>query len=270
MAQGSPTDEMYVAEALDIVEGMKNEVPLRVMAGCAVRIHCPGHTQLHQMKMQRNIRDIDFATLRNYKKQLVPLLRERGYTPQLAKFEMDRDIYENHAKKIILDIFYDKLVMCHTIDFVERLDSDFPTLSLADLVLQKLQIIEINERDAKDIIVLFLEHEVGETDNETINAKYIARLLANDWGFYYTVTENVRKNNNLALKYSDLLSQQELKTFQTKTGQLLSMIEKEPKSFKWKMRQKIGTKTIWYNEVEEKDRGTLAQYLNEKQKASQN
>jgi len=272
VVQSSPTDEQYVTEALDIVERTKNaRIPLRVMAGCAVRIHCPEHTPLHKVKMQRNIRDIDFVTLRNHKKKLEAVMRDLGYSPQLAKFEMDRDIYQNEAKRVTLDIFYDRLNMCHAIDFVDRLENDFPTVSLADLVLQKLQIIETNERDAKDIIVLFLEHEVGDTDKETINGEYIAKLLADDWGFYYTVTENIKKNNNLALEYSkDILSPQQLKTFQTRTGQLLSMIETKPKSFKWKMRQKIGTKSIWYNEVEEKERGTLAEYLIKKQKASQN
>lgn len=183
------------------------------------------------------------------------------------KFEADRDIYENKTKRITLDVFYDRLNMCHSIDFVDRIENDFPTVTLADLVLQKLQIIEINDRDAKDIIVLFLEHKVGDTDEETIDGKYIAKLLSNDWGFYYTLTENIKKSNNLALKYpKDMLSAQELDLFQARTGKMLSMIEREPKSFKWKMREKIGTKTIWYNEVEEKERGTLAEYLINRQK----
>ncbi|HKM51163.1 MAG TPA: hypothetical protein VJZ75_08295 [Candidatus Bathyarchaeia archaeon] len=272
MVQRPSSDERFVAEAIDIVQRMKStNIPLRIMAGCAVRIHCGEHVQLHQVKMQRNIRDIDLVTLRKYKKQLEAPLAAIGYSPQLVKFESDRDIYENKATGTTLDIFYNRLNMCHSIDFVDRMEIDFPTVSLADLVLQKLQIIEINERDAKDVIVLFLEHKVGESDRETINGKYIAKLLSDDWGFYYTVTENIKKNNNLALKYSeDMLSPQELRLFQTRTGQLLSMIDTEPKSFKWKMRQKIGTKTRWYSEVEEKERGTLAEYLINKQKGKQN
>jgi len=272
MVEQAPTDEKFVSEATQIVERMKNaNIPFRIMAGCAVRIHCAGHTQLHQVKMQRNIRDIDLVTLRKYKKQAEAQLLEIGYSPQLVKFEMDRDIYEKAAEGITLDVFYDRLDMCHSIDFVDRLEHDFPTIALADLVLQKLQIIELNERDAKDIIVLFLEHEVGKTDTETINGKYIAKLLSNDWGFYYTVTQNIKKSNDLALKYSkDMLPPNELQVFQARTAQLLSMIETEPKSFKWNMRQKVGTKMIWYNEVEEKERGTLAEYLINKEKTSRN
>jgi hypothetical protein len=266
MVPNPPTDEQYLAEAVDLVRQMKDaNIPLRIMAGCAVRIHCPEHVKLHQVKMQRNIRDIDFATLRKHRKQLDALLGGLGYSPQAAKFGMDRDIYENETKGITLDIFFDRLDMCHVIEFADRLGNDFPTVSLADLVLQKLQIVEINERDVKDLLVLFLEHEVGEDDRETINGDYIAKLLSNDWGFYYTVTENIKKGNNLALKhYGDMLPPQELQVFQARTGQLLSMIEAQPKSLKWRMRQRVGTKTIWYNEVEEKERGTLAEYLTKK------
>lgn len=53
-----PTDEQFLSEANDLVVRMKNaNIPLRIMAGCAVRIHCPAHVELHQAKMQRNIRD---------------------------------------------------------------------------------------------------------------------------------------------------------------------------------------------------------------------
>ena len=271
MNQPAPNDEQFVAEATNIVQSMKSKnIPLRIMAGCAVRIHCSEHLQLHQTIMQRNLRDIDLVTLRKYEKQAETPLGEIGYNEQIVKFGSDRNIYENRAKGITLDLFYDRLNMCHSIDFVDRLEIDFPTVSLADLVLQKLQIVEINERDAKDVIVLFLEHDVGETDKETINGKYIAKLLSNDWGFYHTVTENIKKNNNFALKYSNMLSPQELQVFQTRTDKLLTMIEREPKTMKWKMRQKVGTKTLWYNEVEEKERGTLAEYMLNKQKAAQN
>jgi hypothetical protein len=264
-----PTDEQFVAEAMDIVQRMKEaNIPLRIMAGCAVRIHCPAHAQL-QKRMQRNIRDIDFVTLRKYEKPLAVQLRKLGFTPEFVKFGMDRGVYENKARGIILDTFYDRLNMCHPIEFVDRLENDFPTISLADLVLQKLQIIEINERDVKDIIVLFLEHEVGETDNEIIDGKYIARLISDDWGFYHTVTENIKKSTSLVLKYN-MLTSGELEAFQTRIGQLLSLIQATPKSFKWKMREKIGTKMIWYNDVEEKERGTLAEYLIEKEKANEN
>ena len=269
-AKQSPTDEQFVSEAIDLVERARDaNIPFRIMAGCAVRIHCSNYAQFHQLKLKRNIRDIDIVTLSRHKKEIEPLFLRLGYDPQVTKFGMDRDIYENSKKGIILDLFFDRLVMCHTIDFVGRLENDFPTITLADLVLQKLQIVEINERDVKDLLVLFLEHEIGETDNGIIDGKYLARLLSNDWGFYYTVTENIKKSNSIVRKnYSDLLSDGERQLFEARTAKLLAMIEAEPKSFKWRMRQKVGTKSIWYNEVEEKERGTLAEYLIKKNQES--
>jgi hypothetical protein len=260
------TEERYVSEAVELVDRMRAaKVPLRIMAGCGVRIHCPEHTQLHLEKMQRKIMDIDFVTLSKFKKDLEKSLEGLGYTRQLAKFGLDRDIYVNVAKEITVDLFYDSLRMCHVIPFTDRLENDYPTVTLADLALQKLQIVKINEKDIMDLIVLFLEHEVGKTDKETIHGSYIAKLLSADWGFYYTVTENIKKSRESAEdRYKDKLSPEELQLFQERTKQLLDMIDSEPKSMKWKLRQKVGTKSVWYNEVEEKERGTLAEYLMKK------
>ena len=266
LVAGLPSDEKFVAEALEVAAHMENaQIPVRIMAGCAVRIHCPNSAELHKVKMQRNIRDVDFATLSKYRKDIKESLRGLGYDFQLAMMGMDRDIYHNPKKSMTVDIFFDKINMCHVIDFRDRLQNDSPTLTLADLVLQKLQIVEINERDVKDLIVLLLDHEVGDSDRETIDASYIAKLLSEDWGFYHTSTTNLRKTEDTAKsRYSDLLSSDALENIHSKIEQMLSRIEVYPKSLKWKMRQKVGTKAIWYNEVEEKERGTLADYLMKK------
>ena len=80
-----------------------------------------------------------------------------------------------------VDVFFDRLDMNHIIDFKNRLELDFPTISLADLLLEKMQIVQINEKDIKDTIILLREHPVEDPDKETINANYVASLLAEDW-----------------------------------------------------------------------------------------
>jgi len=145
--------------------------------------------------------------------------------------------------------------MCHRIDWTKRLEVDKPTIPLADIVLEKLQIVEINPKDIKDLIILFLEHDVANEDNETINGKYVAELLSKDWGFWYTSTMNLNKLLTLMNEYIQL-PEDESKLVKDRVNKLLTMIENQPKSMGWKMRSRVGTKQKWYMEVEE-DRGTI-------------
>jgi hypothetical protein len=261
-----PSDEDFVEAAKEIVEqAQRLKVPIRVMGGCAIRIHCPDHLKLHKVDMQRHIPDLDFVTLTRYRPGVREILKSLGYHAEVAMLGMPRDMYRNDEKAIPLDIFFDKLKMCHTIDLESRLENDFPTLSLADLLMAKLQIVKINEKDVKDVFVLLLEHEVGEFDKETIDARYITKLVSNDWGFYYTVTTNLNKIKSIATeRYADTLTPQDLETILSRIQSLLSWIEKEPKSMKWKMREKIGTKKLWYAEVEEVAMGAVTEYIMKK------
>ena len=142
-------------------------------------------------------------------------------------------------------------INCHKIipsDYRGRLEIHPYCVSMADLLMQKLQIAEINDKDLKDAILLLLAAPVAETEQGAINARYVARLLADDWGFYYTATTNLRKieaaTANVAALGDGLRA-----AIAAKAGQLVQAIENEPKSGKWKKRGKVGTKEPWYNEV---------------------
>ncbi|NIR86096.1 hypothetical protein GWO13_00380, partial [Candidatus Bathyarchaeota archaeon] len=126
----------------------------------------------------------------------------------------------------------------------------YPTVSLADLFLGKMQIVKINLKDIKDTVVLLREHGIGESDHETLNSKYIAKLLSKDWGFYYTVTTNLRETKERLLTLK-ALNKNDASDVRAKIDKLLEIIDSEPKSMGWKMRAKIGTKKKWYEEVEE-------------------
>jgi hypothetical protein len=140
--------------------------------------------------------------------------------------------------------------MCHRIDFQNRLGADFPTIPLAELLLEKLQIVHLNQKDIKDAIVLLLEHPIGDNDRGNVNGMYIAELLSEDWGFYHTTTENLKRISN-AVKDSKPLDLEQQQTVESRVRELMSIIEARPKSSKWKMRARIGTKMKWYNDVEE-------------------
>ena len=250
--------EEFVNEGVKIVNGAaEQKITLRLMGALAVSYHCPKYRYLHE-KMDRTPTDIDFASLAKNKEKLTAYLKGLGYNvdQQLMNYptyaEGKRYMYFG---KIHIDVFFDELRMCHRIDWTKRLEVDSPTIPIADIILEKLQIVEINPKDIKDLILLFLEHDVGDNDKETINGKYIAELLSKDWGFWYTSTTNLSKVLNLANEYIKL-SEEDGKLMKERVNKLVEMIEKQPKSMGWKMRSRMGTKQKWYTEVEE-DRGVI-------------
>jgi hypothetical protein len=254
--------EGFVEAATKIAdEARKRGIFLRLLGALAVRIHCPGCELIHK-KLGREFSDLDYVGYSKQTKEIDRLFSdlkyEKMHTMQPVIFVGRRIYIDPSGSRPDVDIFFDKIHMNHEIDFKGRLEVDFPTIPLCELVLTKTQIVKINEKDIKDIAILFLEHEVGEDDKETINAKRVAKLLSNDWGFYYTVTANFEKTKNFLSKFQ-VLSNKQNEHIVFKIDKLLDYIEKEPKSFRWKLRARVGTKQKWYDEVEEVER---AEWLN--------
>jgi hypothetical protein len=69
------------------------------------------------------------------------------------------------------------------------------------MLLEKMQIVQINEKDVIDTIMLLLEHPLGDIDKETINIKRVAELCAADWGLWRTLTMNLGKVRTLSQGY---------------------------------------------------------------------
>jgi len=244
-----------INEAVKIAElGESKGIPLRLMGALAIYVHCSDEAKAFHEALSRQFTDIDFMTTADREK-VKKFFLEIGYKPRerfMAIMAEARHIYEKPELGIHVDVFFNELDMCHKIDFRRRLLIDYPTISLADLLLEKLQIVEINEKDVKDVIVLLSDHKIGDKDEEeTINIEYIADLLSKDWGFYYTVTTNLNKIKKLVDSYAQVLTQNKVEDVKNKIDIILDRIEKKPKSMGWKMRAKIGTKTKWYKEVEE-------------------
>ncbi|MEM2092852.1 MAG: hypothetical protein QXE16_01050 [Candidatus Bathyarchaeia archaeon] len=241
-----------IAEAIKIVEEAKRrDLILRIMGAVAIRIKCSNYAQLFN-SLQRQLTDIDFMAYSKHGSKICSLLRELGY-------ELKRDMlihegrfffYEpNSGMKV--DVFLDKLRMSHTINFKDRLELDYPTIPLADLVLEKLQIAKITEKDLKDLAVLLRTYDLGD-DDRAINGGYIAKLLAEDWGFYYTVMGNLETLRNFLLRVN--IPEEDKSNILDKISKLSLTIEHEPKTLKWRLRSKVGTKVKWYTDVEEAER----------------
>ncbi|MHA1582977.1 MAG: hypothetical protein ACTSYM_10870 [Candidatus Baldrarchaeia archaeon] len=248
----SERDKMFIDEAKRIIDTANEKgIVLRVLGAIAFRLHCPKFR--HILESMRCITDIDLMAYGKQMNKVEKHFIDLGYEmrpPSFAALAARRRIFYDRKRSIVVDVFFDKLEMCHDIDFKGRLEIDYPTIPLAEMLLEKLQIVQITEKDVKDVIILLREHEIGENDNDVINAKYIAKIFAKDWGFYYTATTNLKKIKQL-LKDFDALTDEDKKIVESRIDKLLNIIEKEPKSLGWKMRAKIGTKKIWYRKVEE-------------------
>jgi hypothetical protein len=243
----------YVRRGLDIVdEAKKRGIELRLLGAVAVKIQCPKLRQFHEKCMEREATDLDFIAYSRDRNKIKKMFCELKYEPIKTILPMEnRDLFQE-SEGVKVDVFYDKLAMCHTIDFANRLEVDYPAISIADIILEKTQIVKINEKDVKDLIILFAEHELGSNDERKINGPYISKLLAKDWGFYFTVTTNLKLVKDQFLgKWKDPSVQTILDEARPRIGKLLSQIESEPKSMGWKMRQSVGTKKKWYKDVEE-------------------
>jgi hypothetical protein len=152
-----------------------------------------------------------------------------------------------------IDIFLDGISMCHDLDLRDRLDVGPMDIALnpGDLLLEKAQIVDINEKDLKDLSLLLLEYPLTDED-DGINQPYILDLLSSDWGFYYTVTQNLEKVTKYASRSA--LDPDQVKRIDTRVDDLLAALEAEPKSLRWKLRSKVGTRLKWYQDVGQKHR----------------
>lgn len=265
---------MFFDEALRIVEkSTQAGLTLRAMGGVGIALQSINERSFAQklgrmLEGRQEYTDLDFAAFFKERNKLVEFfVGQLGYGKRkttIATSVSQRQIYFHPEGYFTVDVLMDKLLIAnHPIDFRSRLGVDPKTLSVADLLLEKIQMwVAFSEKDLKDCLLLLKAHEVGEDSDEgnRINAGYIARLLSDDWGFYYTATTNLKK---IAALMRDLdargqeahidasqISGEERADIIDKVEHLVKAIEDHPKSFGWKARSKLGTKKQWYRDVE--------------------
>jgi hypothetical protein len=246
-------------EAIRLVEAASaRSLLLRVTGSVAVRIHSSTHADLIDALGRRQFRDIDFWSYSSQQKDLKQMLEVDGYVadPQMKharEWGVKRLIYEHPTTRVHIDVFMDELVMSHTIDFKGRLEADAPTVPLADLLLSKFQIHEITENDLIDMTVLLAEHDFGSGDRERIDLDRVVEPLKANWGFYYTTMQNIEKCAEAVSRYRDLQSELAA-TVRERLEAMRERIEAAPKSRRWKIRSRVGTRSPWYETVEDVDR----------------
>ncbi|MBE0669416.1 MAG: hypothetical protein IH588_02410 [Anaerolineales bacterium] len=225
---------------------------LRVIGSLAFQMHCPKFGYL-QAAMGRAYTDIDFGAYSKQSRQITEMMTKMGYVDNREVYiasEGERAIFDKPGTGLHVDIFYEKLDFCHAIYWKDRLEVDSPTIPLTELLLEKMQIVQINEKDIIDTIMLLLEHPLGETDHETINIKFAAQLCANEWGLWRTTTMNLDKVKQLAQHYTQLTDEQKSKVI-SQVDEIVARLNSEPKPLAWRIRDRVGDRVKWYKEVDE-------------------
>ena len=249
------TNEYIYNMAVKISEAAQTQkLPIKLLGATAFINRCPNYRDLY-FSFGRRLTDVDVVTYGSVKTEVIDtFFSNMGFEKQqhFIWHASTRDIFLS-SDGLLLDVFRDKLEFCHTIYFKNRLDGPWLTIPLEEMLLQKLQIVRINDKDLKDLAVLFLEHEITPGSADGLDAQYIATLFSKDWGFYHTAKTNLKKFHRYLKTITELTKEDKI-VIREKIDRLLSVIETTPKSLGWKLRSKIGTKMKWYNEVEEIER----------------
>ncbi len=249
-----PKPEEYLNEAKRLTdEAQKQGLILRVMGPIALHFYFPEYVNLYRSMErlgEKVFTDIDYASYGKQRGKLVPFFEKQGYELEKRAAMMSggaRLIFFSDRIPMI-DVFFDKLNYNHPINYNGRLEFNPYCVSLTDLLLQKLQIVQINDKDLKDAMLLLLAGRVGDGDATGVNLRYLAKLMSDDWGFYYTSIMNLNKIQ-AAVNGVPVLSDQDRIIINEKAEAIIKIIENEPKSGKWKGRAKTGISKIWYQDV---------------------
>jgi hypothetical protein len=236
MSEWSEKNLALLEEGQAIVEwGTQEGLAIRLLGGAAILLHCE-ESLAHQGF--RELADIDVVVSKGEGRALSALLVEHGYEPERrfnALHGQTRMLF--HGKHCHVDVLIGAFEMCHRIDFSSRTSLDYPTLPVTDLLMTKLQIVELNEKDANDAILILTEHETGLDDGDVVNVAYVCALVSNDWGLWRTVTGTLERLEKMVPK--DEPAALRIRAMQ-------EALVATPKTLKWRTRARVGERKRWY------------------------
>lgn len=236
--------EMY--RLVEAAEAKK--IQIRAIGGLAVHVH----NKINHPFFIREYGDLDFVVAAKQRREFEAFMPTVGYEAH-KQFNMlngdTRQIYYHTESEMKIDIFVGDFEMCHKIPLENRLTAEPVTIPLVELFLSKIQIVDLNHKDAMDLASLLLNVETGTRDAGAINLKILAELCSQDWGLYKTTSINLEKVQNEVDKTS--LTQVEKDLISKRIQEILKTFENMNKPLAWTLRDRVGTRVKWYIEVEE-------------------
>jgi hypothetical protein len=228
-------------------------VDVRLLGGIAIWMRA---SEGMRQALGREYADIDLATTKKQAKGLRGVLEQLDYVPDKMFNATQGDTrlyYHSPDGSYHLDVFVEKFVMSHEFPFASRLDTEQYTLPAAELLLMKLQIAELNRKDASDTAMLLADHELAQTDGPgLLNVAHVSKLCADSWGLYTTVTDNLATTGSLLAEI--LHDEQHREKVEQRIAALLAELEAAPKSGGWRRRARIGRRMRWYQTPDEANR----------------
>jgi hypothetical protein len=234
---------------------------VKLLGGLAVRVICPDFPP-----RLRAGQDMDFACLSKGRKDVAAFLERSGCQPdkRFNNLNGDRQMYFNAPSGRPIDVMVNQLVMCHTLDFRPSFGNLPYTVDAIDVLLSKLQIVEINEKDAWDIFQVLSGVPLGipaagqgagspNGAGAYLDTDRFARVVGADWGWWRTVTGSLAKRPGLAAERPKLIPANARFDPLGQARQLQEVAEAAPKGMKWKLRANVGDRVRWYELPEEVD-----------------
>ncbi|PWH16463.1 MAG: hypothetical protein DDG60_04145 [Anaerolineae bacterium] len=236
-----------------LVEAAQHEqIHLRAIGGLAVHYHSPRR----QQDFRREYADIDFVIPKSERHKIDNFFRRMGYQPD-RRFNLlngdKRQIFIQEGTGRRIDVFVGDFEMCHKLPLKDRLQVHPVTVPLAELFLSKTQIVELNRKDALDLIALLLDHDIGRGDDK-INVERICRLCLRDWGLFKTTTINLKRVEDLVNSDEIALSPGDRELVLRRIEEIRKALALMKKNILWLARDRLGTRLRWYTEVEEVER----------------
>ena len=251
----SYTRDELLKLGMDLInEAELKKAPLRLLGGLAYYISSPKARTLPQF--DRKCKDLDFAITSKGSRYITDVFKKYGWVDDTqfnALHGATRMLfYYGEQNELQADIFVGVFEQCHNINLEKRLALSTPTIPLADLLMTKLEIHQLNKKDITDIIMLLYDHDFGLSDQkEKGELDYIVKIASNDWGWYTTITDNLSLVKTMLNEYVEGKDLQRI----TSIIDFIDMSLKDSqKSLKWKTRNMIGRKVQWYELPEEVNR----------------
>ncbi|GEM_PF-103168 len=253
----SPGAPGALDEALSLVTKAAGEgIEVRLLGGMAVRVLCPAFPP----RPASGLQDIDLASVTSSRKALQKFLLDQGHLPDKnfnALYGHKQLYFVSASSGRPIDVIIDKLVMCHELDFRDRISRMPYTLDVLDVLLSKLQIVELNEKDVRDIVYLLSAYPVRDgSEPGTIALDLFRPLMAEDWGWWKTVTMNLAKVREMLAGRGDaLVPDGAPHDAASAAAALAAAADAVPKSRRWRLRARIGDRVRWYQEPQESVHG---------------
>jgi len=226
---------------------------VRLVGSTGIRLHCADASATMD-SVERPAKDIDIVVRHGDRGALRAWLEQRGWVVDrdlLVAMEGERFAFHHPESGLDLDVFVDKLEFCHTIQLDGRWEHHATTLSIEDLLLQKLQVHDITEADVLDAAIVLATHDVEPAagNDELIDCRYVAGLLARDWGFHRDATANLERVRQAA----PVLPAERARRVETGATKLQEAIDDTQKSRGWRMRARVGERMQWWEDVSERE-----------------